>query len=233
MADRFKGSIHGICDLSLSKLKRLCKTYQVYKPTLLLLFAALNILLLCAIISTNRHEDRNCLIQNSWIPRCERMSVSSDLHCLVHLVKKRVPKGSNLIIAQVNKGFKVTHNRFIHMAMNLICSAESVGISRSQFLIWSMDSETHAFMENNKILSIYNPIIFYGTSEAVGYHSKAYNQMMRERCIVLIITAKFWRLIHSLGINFWWVDADAIIGRNIQELLLRPDAIASDIIFQM
>jgi membrane protein YdbS with pleckstrin-like domain len=67
------------------------------------------------------------------------------------------------------------------MAMNLICSAESVGVSRERFLIWSMDSETHEFMVQNGILSIHNPIIFYGTPDTVGYHTESYNKMMRER----------------------------------------------------
>lgn len=50
--------------------------------------------------------------------------------------------------------------------------------------------------------------------------------MMRER-------SKFWMLLNTLRISFFWIDSDIVLTRNIYDLLLRPDAIASDVIFQL
>lgn len=49
--------------------------------------------------------------------------------------------------------------------------------------------------------------------------------MMRER-------AKFWMLLNSLSISFFWVDSDVVITRNINTMLLRPDVKLSDMAFQ-
>jgi Nucleotide-diphospho-sugar transferase len=56
--------------------------------------------------------------------------------------------------------------------------------------------------------------------------SPTYMRMMRER-------AKFWMLINSMKISFFWVDSDIVFTRNVEELLKRPDVQLSDLAFQL
>jgi Nucleotide-diphospho-sugar transferase len=51
-------------------------------------------------------------------------------------------------------------------------------------------------------------------------------RMMRER-------AKFWMLINSMKISFFWVDSDIVFARNFEELLKRPDVQISDMAFML
>jgi Nucleotide-diphospho-sugar transferase len=40
-------------------------------------------------------------------------------------------------------------------------------------------------------------------------------------------------MMHSLGISFWWMDADSVVFKDIEPLLHTSDAKASDVIFQL
>ena len=150
--------------------------------------------------------------------RCSSRHLSYRPQCLKETLESRL-QGSSLYIVQVNAGF-------LSVAMNLICSADKLGIPRTRFMVWSMDNITHDFMEGQGILSFYNPSVYFGSKEAVPYHSENYNRMMRER-------PKFWKFIHSLGISFWWIDADIVLQRPIDEMTTRLPVSNADIIYQM
>ncbi|KAJ3119107.1 hypothetical protein HDU96_000022 [Phlyctochytrium bullatum] len=114
----------------------------------------------------------------------------------------------NPIVIQVNKGF-------LELALNLVCTAEKAGMSRSQFLFWAMDSAAHHTLQSKGLLSYHNPVAFTTHSAAEVYHSKHYNQMMRDR-------VTFWKTILMSGASFWWVDADIAIHKDIAHLVERP-----------
>jgi hypothetical protein len=93
---------------------------------------------------------------------CNKSSVAKDLTCLLLHVKKRIPRGSSLMVVQTNKAFT-------EMTINLVCSAERIGIPRTQFLMWSMDPASHSSMMEQGLLSYHNPVVFYGSENAEYY----------------------------------------------------------------
>ncbi len=92
--------------------------------------------------------------------QCTSRDVSLNLPCLKAQVEQRMLPGQHVIIVQANIGF-------LEITMNLICSAEAAGLPRTRFLIWSMDQEMHLAATQAGLLSFYNPVLFYGTSQTV------------------------------------------------------------------
>jgi hypothetical protein len=125
------------------------------------------------------------------------------MECIGDSFKKRTDGMDKIILIQVNKGFKV-------LAINLICSILKTGIPKHNVQVWAMDSTVHEYMLTLGIHSYYEPKRYFGTQFANNYHSANYYRMMRQR-------GEFWKNIVKMKLDFWWIDADVSLLKDIRD----------------